>query len=137
MEDTKATGQNIDSYCGRCKQNSDHTIMVMDAETVAKVRCKHCGSTHRFRSPVDSTKVRKPAAKRTAAAEAATAEMVWEAGLAKAKGKAREYSMAAVYRIGDIVDHQTFGKGIVLKLYSNKCGMLFKDGEKLMASTNQ
>ena len=45
--------------------------------------------------------------------------------------------MAAIYRVGEIVNHQTFGKGIVLKLYANKCGMLFKDGERLMASTNQ
>jgi hypothetical protein len=45
--------------------------------------------------------------------------------------------MASQYRIGDIVNHHTFGKGIVVKLYINKCDMLFKDGERLMASTNQ
>jgi hypothetical protein len=41
------------------------------------------------------------------------------------------------YRIGDIVNHQTFGKGVVLKLYTHKCDMLFKDRERLMASTNE
>jgi hypothetical protein len=136
MEDRKATGQNIESYCSNCKQGTDHTIMVMDGETVAKVRCKTCGRTHKFRSPAEGAVTRKPRKKRTAGEEA-TAEMVWEAGLAEAKGKAREYSMDARYRIGDIVDHHRFGKGIVLKVYYNKCGMLFKDGEKLMVSTNQ
>jgi hypothetical protein len=129
-------GQNIDSYCGKCKLGRDHTIMTMDGEAIAKVRCKLCGSMHKFRDPLDAQKVRKPRAKK-AAGETVTAEMVWAAGLAEAKGKELDYSMGLKYRIGDIVNHQTFGKGIVRKLYANKCDMLFKDKERLMASTNQ
>ena len=131
-----SAGQNIDSYCGKCKLNLDHTIMTMDGEAISKVRCKTCGSLHKFKSPLDAQKVRKPRAKK-GAGEAATTEIVWEAGLAAAKGKERDYSMDSRYRIGDIVNHQTFGKGIVVKLYANKCDMLFKDRERLMASTNE
>jgi hypothetical protein len=129
-------GKNIDSYCGKCKLNLDHTIMAMVGEEITKVRCKSCGSSHKFRSPLDIQKVRKPRAKK-GLGEAATAEIIWEAGLAEAKGKERDYSMSSKYRIGDIVNHQTFGKGIVMKLYANKCDMLFKDKERLMASTNE
>ena len=136
MQEKPAVGKNIDSYCGKCKVNRDHTIMTMDGETVAKVRCKMCGSMHKFKSPLDAAKVRKPRVKK-GAGEEATAEIVWAAGLAEAKGKERDYSMASKYRIGDIVNHQTFGKGVVLKLYANKCDMLFKDRERLMASANQ
>ena len=135
MLEKNSAGQNIDSYCGKCKLNLDHTIMTMDGETVAKVRCKTCGSSHKFRSPLDAQKIRKPRAKK-GAGEAATAEIIWAAGLAEAKGKERDYSMASRYRVGDIVNHQTFGKGVVVKLYANKCDMLFKDRERLMASTN-
>ena len=136
MLETISPGQNIDSYCGKCKLSLDHTIMTMDGEAVAKVRCKTCGSMHKFKSPLDAQKARKPRAKK-GAGEAATTEIVWEAGLAAAKGKERDYSMASRYRIGDIVNHQTFGKGVVVKLYPNKCDMLFKDRERLMASTNE
>ena len=135
MQEKSKTGQNIDSYCCKCKVSSDHTIMALDNGTVSRVRCKSCGGTHKFRSPAEAAKVRKPR-KKPGAGEAATAEIVWAAGIAKAKGDGRDYSMSADYRIGEIVNHQTFGKGIVLKLYANKCGMLFKDGERLMASTN-
>jgi len=135
MLEKNSAGQNIDSYCGKCKLNSDHTIMTMDGETIAKVRCKMCGSMHKFMSPLDAQKVRKPKAKK-GAGEAETAEIIWAAGLAAAKGKERDYSMVSKYRIGDIVNHQTFGKGIVMKLYTNKCDMLFKDRERLMVSTN-
>lgn len=136
MLEKNSAGQNIDSYCGKCKLSSDHTIMTMEGEAVVKVRCKICGSMHKFKSPLDAQKVRKPRAKK-GVGEAATAAIVWEAGLAEAKGKERDYSMTSKYRIGDIVNHLTFGKGVVMKLYANKCDMLFKDRERLMASTNE
>jgi hypothetical protein len=44
--------------------------------------------------------------------------------------------MTATYRIGDIVLHAQFGKGIVLKLAPQKCLVLFQDQERLMASAN-
>ncbi len=136
MQDKQKTGQNIDSYCRKCKESSEHTIMALDDGTASKVRCRRCGGTHRFKSPADAPKARKPQTKRIAG-EAATAELVWEAGIVRAKGKEREYSMASTYRIGDIVNHHTFGKGIVKKLYANKCDILFKDRARLMVSTNE
>jgi hypothetical protein len=128
-------GQDIASYCMRCKLNRDHTIMAMDGAYIAKVRCKNCGSTHKFRNPADAPKVRLPRSKKLGDADA-TAEIIWEAEMAAAKGKEHVYSMALQYHVGDIVLHHTFGKGIVLKLYVNKCDMLFKDRERLMASAN-
>lgn len=135
MIEKNSVGHNVDSYCGKCKLNLDHTIMVMEGDAIAKVRCKTCGGTHKFRSALDAPKIRKPKVKKGAGEEAAA--IIWETGLAEAKGKEREYTMAAKYRIGDIVNHHTFGKGIVVKLYANKCDMLFKDRERLMASTNE
>jgi hypothetical protein len=136
MLEKKSIGKDVESYCGKCKAGRDHTIMTMDGETIAKVRCKMCGSMHKFTNSLDAKKVRKPRAKQGPGG-AATAETVWVAGLAQAKGKEQDYSMTSRYRIGDIVNHQMFGKGIVTKLYVNKCEMLFKDKERLMASTNQ
>ncbi len=110
--------------------------MAMDGEKISKVRCKSCGNSHRFRAPRAGRTIRKPRAKQDAG-ETATAELVWEAGIVEAKGKEREYSMASKYRIGDIVNHHTFGKGIVKKPYANKCDILFRDRERLMVSTNE
>ena len=136
MLEKNLTGQNIDSYCGKCKISLDHTIMAMEGEVISKVRCKSCGSSHKFRSPLNAQKIRNPRAKKRVE-ESATTAILWEAGLAEAKGKERDYSISSKYRIGDIVNHHIFGKGIVMKLYANKCDMLFKDKERLMASTNE
>jgi NMD protein affecting ribosome stability and mRNA decay len=137
MQESNLPGKNIDSYCGRCKVNLEHTIMTMDGDTVARVRCKSCGSTHKYRGVVDPATIRKPRAKK-ASVDLATAALVWEARLNEAKGKERDYLMNAKYRVGDVVNHHAFGKGIVMKLYTNKCRceMLFKDRERLMASMN-
>ena len=135
MPEQSMTGKNIESYCVKCKLNIDHTIMAMEGEVISKVRCISCGGSHKFRNPLVAQKVRKLKAKK-GIGEEATAEIVWAAGLTEAKGKNRDYSMAAKYRVGDIVNHHTFGKGVVIKLYANKCDMLFKDRERLMASTN-
>jgi hypothetical protein len=44
--------------------------------------------------------------------------------------------MTATYGIGDIVLHEQFGKGIVLKLAPQKCTVLFQDQERRLASAN-
>jgi hypothetical protein len=127
-------GDNIGSYCTKCKLSLDHAVVAMDGEMIAKVKCKTCGSTHKFRDPAD---VKKPRIVKKKEEAVKTAETLWESCLSEAKGKERVYDMCGRYRVGDIVLHNTFGKGVVRKLYMNKCDVLFKDKERLMASANQ
>ncbi len=129
-------GKSVESYCWKCKVNRDHTIMTINGESIARVRCKTCGSVHKFRDGAVLQKVRKAGAK-TIALEQATAAILWETRLAAVKGNEREYDMAATYRVGEVVNHRTFGKGIVLKTFPNRCEMLFKDKERLMVSANR
>lgn len=135
MEPT-ASGRTLMSYCPKCKVNTNHFITVMSSDSILKVRCDVCANSHKFKEPVLTTKLRKTRTKKTDRTEAATA-IIWETSLAKARGKERDYSIAARYRIGDIVNHHIFGKGIVLRTYPNKCEMLFRDKERLMASANE
>lgn len=129
-----AAGMNIESYCTKCRLNLDHTVIAMEEEKIARVRCRTCGSTHKYRVPAGPRKVR--ARKSAQSGEETTTRIVWETGIAEARGKEREYDMHAKYRIGDIVNHEKFGKGIVVKLHDRKCDMLFQDKERLMASMN-
>jgi hypothetical protein len=133
MLEKLTAGENIASYCTKCKLVIDHAIVAMDGETIAKVKCKTCGSAHKYRSAADVKPARTPKKKENAEK---TAEIFWESCIAEAKGKERAYDMTGKYRIGDIVLHNTFGKGVVRKLYYNKCDVLFKDKERLMASAN-
>jgi len=129
-----SAGDNVASYCTKCKIVLDHTVVAMAGDVVAKVKCRTCNSTHKFKDPAD---VKKPRVTKKKEDAGKTAETLWETCLSDAKGKERVYDMSGKYRVGDVVLHNTFGKGIVRKLYMNKCDMLFKDKERLMASANQ
>jgi uncharacterized Fe-S cluster-containing protein len=132
----RAVGQTVDSYCGKCRHEHPHTIVVMDEDTVAKVRCTNCASVHKPRvapepgkGPKAKTKVRS--------LDGPAAQAIWEKCVAEATGKECSYSMTDKYRVGDIVNHQVFGKGVVLKLYPTRCEMIFKDRSRLMVSANR
>jgi RNase P subunit RPR2 len=133
MLEKLSAGENIASYCTKCKIVIDHAIVAMDGETIVKVKCKTCGGAHKYRSAADVKPARTPKKKEDAVR---TAEVLWETCVAEAKGKERAYDMTGKFRVGDLVLHNTFGKGVVRKLYYNKCDVLFKDKERLMASAN-
>ena len=134
MEEKYSAGDNIAARCTKCKLTLDHTIVAMEGEAVAKVKCRTCGSTHKFRNPAEAAKT---GAKKTRSAEnAGAAGSRWETAVAEAAGKSYPYAMDGKYRVGDCIVHERFGKGVVLKLYSNKCDVLFQDRERLMASGN-
>ena len=42
-------GDDIDDYCSRCRRTTDHSIVVMAAEDVEKVRCRTCNFEHKYR----------------------------------------------------------------------------------------
>lgn len=134
MLEKQTAGENVASYCAKCKLALDHVIVAMEGETIAKVKCKTCGATHKYRDPAEAGKPRSSRSRQANAALAATA--LWETCLAEARGREKVYTMAGKYRVGDIVIHDKFGKGVVRKLYMNKCDVLFQDKERLMASGN-
>jgi len=135
MLEKHSAGDNISAYCMKCRLISEHVIVVMatDGETIEKVKCRTCGSAHKYR-PTAAVKSGKAIKKKEDAIK--SAELLWESCLAEARGKERIYEMSGRYRIGDVVLHNTFGKGVVRKIYLNKCDVLFKDKERLMASAN-
>jgi hypothetical protein len=135
MLEKRSAGENVPAYCSKCKADTDHIIVAMsdDGETIVKVKCRTCGGAHKYRTSADM-KAGKIAKKKEDAVK--SAELFWESCLAEARGKERTYEMSGKYRIGDVVLHNTFGKGVVRKLYLNKCDVLFRDKERLMASSN-
>ena len=135
MPDRYTAGATLASYCPKCKVSLAHTIVAMDGERVAQVTCTTCGNRHPFKPPADAPRARASRAKKGAGTPPSVAAL-WEARMAAASGEEHVYTMAATYRIGDIVLHEQFGKGVVLKLSTNKCTMLFKDKKRLMASAN-
>ena len=128
-----AAGENVVSHCTKCKGPRDHTIVAMEKEVIAKVKCRTCNGTHKFRNPAE---VKKPRTSRKKASAQDTVAVLWQTCISQSKGKELMYNMTGRYRVGDILLHDKFGKGVVRKLALNKCHVLFEDKERLMASAN-
>lgn len=130
-----SAGEYVSSHCTKCKLDLGHTIIVMDGEKVLRVKCKTCGSEHIHR---DKTVKKAAKAGRVSSVKRATpsksVERRWDEAMSKARGEEIPYNMKAAFRVGDIVLHDIFGKGVVLELNPKKMTIIFKDKERVLVS---
>src|SRR3990172_9746259 len=128
------TGGDVDSYCTKCKLNLEHIVMAMVGGSIVKVKCKTCGSIHRFKAVSDA----RPKSPRKAGAITTKTfvsnQAMWETAVDNATGPELPYDMANSYAAGDFIVHSVFGKGVVQKVFIKKCSVLFRDRERLLAT---
>ena len=135
MTDRISTGRDIDSYCTKCKLILEHIVVAMTGAVVVKVKCKTCGSTHRFKGmPAEKTK--SPRLKGAVIKSVLTTQAQWEAAIRTASGNEQPYDMTGSYHAGDLIVHSIFGKGVVQKTFFKKCTILFRDKERLLVTSN-
>lgn len=149
MSSTKklAAGERIESRCRRCNDVTGHIIVAMVGGEIYKVECQACRSIHKFHSPNPVPKTAaeprrrtttpgQPRAPKSAQAERAGSvrqsvaiEQAWQEALNRHIGSAKPYAMNATFEKGDLVDHPSFGTGIVQSVEApNKMDVLFRDG---------
>ncbi len=122
-------GKEVLSYCGKCKLALAHVIIDMKNDTtVGKCQCKTCSAKHNYRDPDAVTK------KKTTPSEAE----IWKEALAKTDGAAKPYAMDKSFEEGDLIDHETFGKGVVMRLaIDDKIEVQFEDALKLLVCSQE
>ena len=140
MKARLSAGSTVESRCTRCREVLNHTIVAMIEEKIVRVECNTCHGTHAYH-PVKSAKETKPPktvgtkaavprkskADPEAAARAEWAELQPEMD----PGAAIPYDMNRAYRVKNLLQHPTFGLGIVqLVIVPNKIDVLFQDGKK-------
>mgnify|MGYP001199865820 CR=1 FL=1 len=139
-----SAGDDIDSRCLKCKAVTNHTIIAMIAGQVAKVQCNTCGSRHNYRQPIveKSTTLRRSAGKIVAGGRIAkprmtkgmTAAALFDEILAGQDiATAKPYSMSGDFNSNDLLNHPTFGFGVVTKkINSTRIEVTFKEGSKIL-----
>jgi len=129
MAAKREVGADIDNKCGKCGDGA-HLIVSMVNDRIGKVECKQCGAQHRHRL-TDAEKKMKPAkrASRRATPSEPTGPLV-EPDLSR---PIRTYQTSEVYSVGDRIDHQSFGTGIIERVMSpSKVQVYFSDGQKML-----
>lgn len=130
-------GSEVDSKCLKCKDVTNHTIVAMADGKVAKVVCNVCGGRHNYRPPKPEKKTnpKKKASRssgksiKQAKAEARFEELLADRDLSEAQ----TYSLTAVFKKGDLIDHPTFGLGVVTgTILPDKIEVTFREEDKIL-----
>jgi hypothetical protein len=123
-------GEVVTAYCKVCKAVIEHTVVAIKGKKPQRVQCKTCEDTHPFRA-------NKPAPRKKASAKAkalAAAEDNYESLMqGRDASKAVKYSMAQEFADRDLIDHGSFGLGLVTRMLPDrKIEVLFPTGVKLL-----
>jgi hypothetical protein len=130
-------GKEVIAFCSKCKDSTTHVVEVIKNEKISRVMCKVCLSSHRFRTDekeeTTEKKVRKTAKK---APPKTSQEKKWERIMAKtasANESPIEYKMQNSYKVLNVIQHHTFGVGVVREVYgTTKMAVVFQIGEKVL-----
>ncbi len=134
---TYKSGGDVDTFCNRCQLELAHIIVAVAAGRPVRVICKTCKTEHAWRGPKGKTaskpKVAGSAAPRTrgAGAAAATYEEIMQG---KDVARAARYAVATRFAQDDVLDHKTFGLGVVIRVMADdKIEVVFREGTKVLA----
>lgn len=136
MATAHKTGGEVDAFCTRCNLNLAHTILAMVGPKIARVKCNTCQNDHVYRGVQTAmqansfTKPRKSA--KAAAAEEKVTIGFQERIEGKDASKARTYSPKDTYALDELINHPTFGLGIVAEVRHDKVTIHFKADEKTL-----
>ena len=139
---TYRAGQEIDSYCTKCKLDLTHKIIAVVANKPAKVECRTCYGVHNYRPP-------KSAAAAAASASSSSASGTTRTRSAGARSTAKAppepplappdharialYAIHEKFAVGAWIQHKTFGVGVVLReLATNKIEVRFDSETKVL-----
>jgi hypothetical protein len=132
MANAKVGGE-VDAYCTKCRMTLAHTVLAMLGSKIARVRCNTCGGDHSFRgAPGAAPRSSAPAnAKRTTKAEKIVISFQ-EQLASKDLASARVYNIRDTYAADEVINHPTFGLGIVTAVRADKVEVAFKADAKTL-----
>ncbi len=125
-------GRSCEAWCTRCKSEAEHTIVAIVDGLPKRVECHICHSQHNYRVAPGQRRPAKKKGSRTR--RVSRNNSPWESLLSTDdRPKARLYSMTERFEADEVVNHESFGIGIVQQVQpGNKIEVLFKSGKKLL-----
>lgn len=131
-------GSDIDAYCSKCRMELMHVVIACKGEKVARVECKTCRGQHAYKHAPASANKRGTSAIKTKKPTTGKGSRSRPSAYEEALG-GRDTSQAVSYRTsvtfnqGDIIDHHSFGIGVVTRLLSDaKVQVAFAQAEKIL-----
>ena len=136
-KDRTPVAQNVITMCTKCEMELNHVVVAQNAAgIVERVKCHTCGSEHKYRPD------RKRAAKKTSRKRISIQEVDLTKSFEKLAQKFKEkkplpYRMSGSFKNDDVIDHKTFGMGIVISASSDKMEVAFSDGPRILVCNRE
>jgi len=119
-------GDDVMTYCGRCKAERTHIVAAMNSDTVpAEVICRTCNTKHRYRRGADDPKPAGASRARAAGGESATKRRAKPAA-EPTPATGRPYTTAGSFAEGEWIEHRLYGVGLVKAVRAGKIDVSFE-----------
>ena len=119
-----AMNDSFQSRCTKCRKITSHTVISITEEHQPEAQCHTCNHVSAAKKPV-ANRILDP--HKSEREEWASLQPDMDANQAKA------YSVTGSYRARSLVNHPTFGLGLVKRVtWPHKMTVLFADGQKIM-----
>ena len=127
-----AVGSHLRIRCSTCKRVQLHVITALSGTRVDQVQCKVCSRSRKYRAKEGANGSAKR--RKQEAAEQIPPEVTWKKLMdASASKKTIPYTFDKRYQVHDLINHDTFGLGVVTDLPGpDKARVAFKNGELLL-----
>ena len=110
-------GGEVETRCGKCKDVREHVIAALKENgEIARVECRTCGSNHIYREAKTTT--------RSTSTRTTTRGTKKDSAI-ESSGPLRPYSMQERFAVGDRLEHQKFGQGVVVEVRASKIDVKF------------
>ena len=129
--------ENVMTVCTKCEMELNHVVVAHNAGgTVERVKCHTCGSEHKYRP--DKKRATKKTSKKSIRIQEVDLTKTYEKLAQKFKEKKRlPYSMSGSFENDDVIDHKTFGMGIVMRASNDKMEVAFSGGPRILVCNRQ
>lgn len=130
MDKLPAVAKNFYYHCNKCDAERYHRVLAHLSSTEARLECEVCGSKKKYKVGKAVATTKK---KTTRKKSAATHEKAWEELKEKFSDLPPEvYSIRGNFRTDSLIDHPTFGIGVVTESHSRKIEVCFQEGMKTL-----
>lgn len=134
----QGVGSDVLAYCTSCKMDLNHVIVALLGDRITKVQCRTCRKDHGYRAPKGVSE-RAMSSSRTTSKnkrkkEVFSVEEEWTRLMEAAQSQTPvKYSIKTTFEPGVLLNHPSFGEGVVLKIHHpNKMDVVFKTEVKTL-----
>jgi len=136
-KDRTPVAETVVTMCAKCEMELNHVVVVRNMEgIVERVKCNTCGNEHKYHP--DKKKTPKKTAKKSIGTKKVDFAKAFEDLAEKFKEKKPvPYSMSGSFKNDDVIDHKTFGMGIVISASHDKMEVAFSDEPRILVCNRE